>query len=53
MSREDERKLRVMERDGTIDRWKVEYSPSGYARYYVQVDNSDEWILWCDEEDWV
>ena len=43
--------LFCMERDGRIDRWKEVRSPSGYATYYVQVDNEDEWHLYFDEED--
>lgn len=43
--------LFCMQRDGRIDHWKEERGPSGYATFWVQVDNRDEWALFWDEGD--
>ena len=52
MSRSEiRRKLNRMQDDGAIDRWKEVRGPSGYATYFVQMDNRDEWHLYYDEED--
>lgn len=45
------KKLDRLQREGRIDRWTEVRSHYGFMRFWVQADNSNEWVLWHDEGD--